>query len=272
MLNKLLKHEFRATGRVMLPLYLAMAVLGVFANISGRVLEHSGSAHNAQWFLQTISTLTLIAFGCGLIAIFVMTLVLMINRFYRNLMGSEGYLMMTLPTTTFRLIFSKALVAVVWFAATTLVSLLSCFIAAYRVGYLRQIVLTFSKYCSLSDISGADRANLVLIALEVLLVIVVFCAGSCLQIYASIAAGHSFNSHKGLLSFVFFFGFQFLLQLLLISLASSNLFSLTENFPRIEVLSDLHGPLLLVAACGLLYCAVFYFITSCLLQKKLNLQ
>ena len=36
MLRKLLKHEFRATGRIMLPLYLVVILTAVFANFSIR--------------------------------------------------------------------------------------------------------------------------------------------------------------------------------------------------------------------------------------------
>ena len=38
MLRKLMKHELRATGRVMLPLYLVVLVTSVGANLSTRVL------------------------------------------------------------------------------------------------------------------------------------------------------------------------------------------------------------------------------------------
>ena len=37
MLRKLLKHEFRATGRIMLPLYLVLLATAVGANVSGQI-------------------------------------------------------------------------------------------------------------------------------------------------------------------------------------------------------------------------------------------
>ena len=38
MLKKLLKHELRATGRIMLPMFLLVLVSAVFANLSTRFL------------------------------------------------------------------------------------------------------------------------------------------------------------------------------------------------------------------------------------------
>ena len=37
MLGKLLKQDFRATARIMLPLYVAVPVLGLFTNLATRM-------------------------------------------------------------------------------------------------------------------------------------------------------------------------------------------------------------------------------------------
>ena len=43
MLRKLMKHEFRATGRIMLPLFLILLVTAVGANFSVRGMLDTGS-------------------------------------------------------------------------------------------------------------------------------------------------------------------------------------------------------------------------------------
>lgn len=43
----------------------------------------------------------------------VVTAVILIQRFYKNLLGSEGYLMFTLPVTVSQHLFSKTIIAVV---------------------------------------------------------------------------------------------------------------------------------------------------------------
>ena len=43
MLRKLLKHEFRATARIMGPLYLILLVTAMGANFSARVMDRADS-------------------------------------------------------------------------------------------------------------------------------------------------------------------------------------------------------------------------------------
>ena len=81
MLRKLLKHELRATGRIMLPLYLILVLAAVCANCSLRVLEHSSLR-----LLNVISGVLIALFFIALIGVGVMSLVLMIQRFWKNLM------------------------------------------------------------------------------------------------------------------------------------------------------------------------------------------
>ena len=59
MLGKLLKHEFRATGRTMLPVYGAVLLLAVLANLSIRLLER-----NVGPFLSILFGLVIAAVQC----------------------------------------------------------------------------------------------------------------------------------------------------------------------------------------------------------------
>ena len=101
MLGKLLKQDFRATARIMLPLYAAVPVLGLFTNLITRLCENQNG-----FLIRAIGALVSFVFSLSLIAAVVTTVVLMILRFYRNLMTDEGYLMFTLPVSTTELIFS----------------------------------------------------------------------------------------------------------------------------------------------------------------------
>ena len=117
MLGKLLKHEFRATGRIMLPLMGALLALALMANLSIRGMTSSLSDIPA---LRILFILILIFFGMGIVAVGVMALVVMVSRFYRNLLKSEGYLMFTLPVSVHELVWAKLIVSLVWFVATAL--------------------------------------------------------------------------------------------------------------------------------------------------------
>ena len=104
MLGKLFKYEVKATARIFLPLYF---VLIVFAIIN------SFMSFNADDFsLPQFITLTLYIFI--LVGMFVASLIVMIQRFYKNLLSEEGYLMFTLPVKPYKHIISKLIVSVMW--------------------------------------------------------------------------------------------------------------------------------------------------------------
>ena len=113
MLRKLLKHEFRATGRIMLPLFGILLLVSVGANFSSRGMLNSDSS-----LLRTLGTIFIMLFIVGIFAVGIISFVLMINRFYKNLLQDEGYVMMTLPVCVHQQIWSKLIVSTVWFAAT----------------------------------------------------------------------------------------------------------------------------------------------------------
>ena len=118
MLGKLLKQEFRATGRIMLPVFGALLILGVLANFSFRLLDSNLSDNR---ILRFFAVMVLSLFALGMFAAMFVTLWLMISRFYRNLLKDEGYLMHTLPVSVHGLVWSKLIASLVWFILTGLV-------------------------------------------------------------------------------------------------------------------------------------------------------
>ena len=100
MLIKLMKHEFRATGRIMLPLYLVLLVTAVGANFTTR-----GLLSTQYKLLDVLGALLVMAFVVAIMGVCVMSMVVMVQRFYKNLLGDEGYVMMTLPVSVHQQIF-----------------------------------------------------------------------------------------------------------------------------------------------------------------------
>ena len=100
MLGKLLKHEFRATSRVMLPVLGVLLLTSVLAGLSIRLLD---TGHIAT-MMRIVARLFIAAFVIGVITAIVISIVLMVNRFYRNLLCDEGYLMHTLPSNAHALV------------------------------------------------------------------------------------------------------------------------------------------------------------------------
>lgn len=126
MLRKLLKHEFRATARVMIPLYLITVLLAVLTRATALWAEMvTFDGMLGRNFLALLSGIIIFGFVLALIATFVVAVILAILRFRSNLMADEGYVMFTLPVSTHTLVWSKLIVSAVWFLGAVVVDVLS---------------------------------------------------------------------------------------------------------------------------------------------------
>ncbi|MEG1001036.1 MAG: ABC transporter permease, partial [Cellulosilyticaceae bacterium] len=108
MLGKLIKYEFKATGRTFLPLYGAILIVALVQRFFGR------SSQELFEELNRIGDFATIALVALFMALGVITLVVTIQRFQKSLLSDEGYLMFTLPVKTRSLIASKMIVATTW--------------------------------------------------------------------------------------------------------------------------------------------------------------
>ncbi|MCL1982347.1 MAG: ABC transporter permease, partial [Clostridiales bacterium] len=117
MLGKLLKYEIQATGRVFLPLYLGLLAVAAVASFTLQ--------SNIDILKGIIAFLLVILYG----ALVVVTVVLLIQRFYRSLLKDEGYLMFTLPVHQATLVASKLVTACLWSLLSTIVGAVAGMIA-----------------------------------------------------------------------------------------------------------------------------------------------
>lgn len=270
MLRKLIKHEFRATARIMGPLYLVLLVTALGANLSTR-----GILETPYPVLNILGALLVMAFVVAIMAVCVVSFLLMIQRFYKNLLRDEGYLMFTLPASVHQQVWSKLIVSSVWFIVTGVVVILSFIVMTLNVGFLEALV-HFTKRI-VEDITAYYAINGTVFLLELLVLAFVGCIGFCLQFYAALAIGHSFSNHKFAWSVAFFFILQFASQLvgslLLLSLDAPFINRLLGSLDfRVSGMAAVHmGMGILIAAC-LVYAAVFYVITTYFLKNRLNLE
>ena len=107
MFGKRFKHVVKATARLLLPLYVVIVVL----TIMDRIVLNLDVFEGIMFFIPgMLTTLYVIS----LIAIVVVTIVMLIIRFYKNLISDEGYLMFTLPVKTHQLINAKMFASTIW--------------------------------------------------------------------------------------------------------------------------------------------------------------
>ena len=127
MLVKLIGYEMKAFGRIMLPLYAATLGFALITGLSIQFLPDD--------FMSGLPGILLfMLYGILMLAIIIMTCVLSVTRFYKNLLGLEGYLMFSLPTDTATLIASKVLSVLIWSMLSTVVSFLAIFLSALGAG------------------------------------------------------------------------------------------------------------------------------------------
>lgn len=263
MLGKLLKHELKATSRLLLPLYAIMLVLSILNRIFIEI-----DLFKKAGFFKIINSFTLTTFILTIIVILISTQILVIYRFYKNLTTNEGYLMFTLPVNTFDLINSKLIALVLW----TLFSFIATFIV---------IIIAFVSKKDISTLINFIKTNYHLIKinfdiqpaifiLEVLLLIFVSIPFKAISFYLAIAIGQSFTKNKILSSILSFIAINIILQFLtlifffIIALISGNSVDSLNTLPNILLPSTI---IISIVLGGLQY-----FLTNYFLSKKLNLE
>lgn len=117
MLGKLIKHEFKATGRVIPFLYLGIAAMGLVGYIGLKLNS------------EAVGVLSCAVMFLGSIGVYIATLALIAMQFYKSMFSNQGYLTMTLPVSTGKILFSKSLVAFLWILASAAVMIASIFSA-----------------------------------------------------------------------------------------------------------------------------------------------
>ncbi len=282
MLSKSIKHEFRATARVMLSVYLAILSLSVVAHFTLNVLS---SSHDYGTFLRIISGLTTGLFFACVAASGIGMIALTVVRFYRSFLSDEGYLTMTLPVNTHKLISARLLASVVWYALTSVIIVAAVLIALLNSGnwggFFSGIANFFKTAWEVLQTLKADMvAGVIVCGIELFLCLILGAALTSLLIYAAMAIGHSLNRHKKLMSVVFAFVFYHATQIAAVFCGFSIIYGLVEKYERAYALDYLREqsmtPYILIIGVALLLlaaaCALYYFITHWFLTKKLNLE
>lgn len=234
MLGKLIKHEFRAVNRLMLPLHLGLIVITIIGRFYVQFVmnrEHVNySSYSLRMWEGIVDVMLVSAYVIALIAIFIITwLYLDILRFRKNLFTDEGYLMHTLPASAAQHIFTKLAVSAVWQIADGLLIGLSVFAMVLNKNIIEDFGYFWNElWTSFPQIFGVPAG--IGIPVFLLSALVNTIAGT-LIIYMCIAIGHSFNDHKVLASIGIYMGYKFvsnLISSIVVALSGINSFG-TRN-------------------------------------------
>lgn len=265
---KLLKYEWKACARICLPLYGAMLLMSVVSALM--------TTERAQAFMSGIPTAILgMLYFAMLVAVFVVTLVILIQRFYKNLLGDEGYLMFTLPVSVAQHIWSKVIIAAVICCLSGIVAVLSIAILGSGTGLLVGLGMVLGEFGRII----VTEPNALGYMLEGILLLVSTISG-VLYLYLCMALGHLAKKHRVLMSVVWYFVLstvaQFVFSFVLIGMGNGPLEMLVQAIGDMvagvppQVL--LHGVLLGFCVATAIPGAICYFGTHYILKNRLNLE
>jgi hypothetical protein len=261
MLSKLLKHELKATARYLSPLYLILLLLSVVNRIILELDIFDG-------FLIIIPRFITFFYVLSIIAVIVVSFLMMIIRFYKNLMTDEGYLMFTLPVKSNQLINSKLLVSMFWTVASIVAVIASILIVGATPESLSSFMDGLRAFWA--DVNAELNGKALMMLLEIIVMALLGLINSILMIYVSIAIGQLFNGHKLIGAFGAYIAIYVALQIgltllvFLISIISKDAFMESTSVP------DIVFPLVLFVL--IILNATYYLVTNYIFKKKLNLE
>ncbi len=283
MLGKLMKYDLRSGIRTFSLIWIGLALLGAINGLTIRfVLAGDTQSGLVSFVFGVLPMILLVALY---VAMGIFVLVFIIDRFYKGLLGNEGYLMFTLPVTSTAHIASKALTSMIFSVASAIVALLS--------GVLLMAVLT---PLNLSDVAQAfQEAGRYLrvnplpvgtgwVVAEFIVYTLIAAAVSILQIYTAISIGHLGKKNRGWFALLAYVGISIAFSIIMngcMSLLQSDAFPnvlLNWEFCLDDTGWHVQGVGMMASAIGigigleLLKGTGFFFATRAILDKRLNLE
>ena len=272
MLKKLLKYEFKATGRSILPLYGALLILALVIRIF--VIGNINIIPIAI-ISNLFYVLSIFLYGATMAAIAVATILIIVNRFYKNLLCDEGYLMNTLPVSIHSNVSAKLITSIIWCCISAIAAVISILIISSNGVDLSNLFLEIFK--SLSEAFNEFGFNVPTIILEYVLSGISYIALNIIILYTSIAIGHLLPKMKILGAFAAYLAINTAMTIIMTTAASicfhvASINSLIDRIVSNSPLTFMH-----ILGIGSFFIQVAWFIvlyvaTHYILKNKLNLE
>ena len=264
MFGKLLKYDFRAMWKQFAFIWPAALVLAVVNRFTLDGLDSSSSVG------ETTAGVAMLVYVAILMAMFIVAVIFTIQRFYKGLLGDEGYLMHTLPVKPWQLVASKLLCAVAATAVNVAVAILSMLlIIPWSKEDVQEVLQAFRYLFSHWNIQATEMTVAVL---EFALCTLVSLAVGYLHLYLAMALGHLFNKNRAAMSVAAFIALQVIVSILgnmLLPPINELISPLVHNFQGLE---GFHAAMWFGIAIELTASAVYFAGTNYILHHRLNLE
>ena len=256
MLFKLLKYDFRAMWKQFSLIWgaaLALALVNrfvLFRDTDNAILSEDG--------------LFMLAFVAVIVAMFVIAVIFVVNRFSKGLLGNEGYLMHTLPVRPWQLVTSKLICGVVTWVGCGVVAFIS---PVLMLPLNLPDLLQFPFWSDIFRGIMKHPGMLVLMA-EFCMVFLSFIVLLVASMYLAMAVGHLFSRHRRLISIASFIGLYVLVGNVYDQVFSYRIVRALTNAASVNA----YGSMLVAIAIMLIPAIVFLAVTCWILEHKLNLE
>jgi len=276
MLGKLIKYDFRCLIRKFGPMWLGLAALALLNGFTvGHVLESDKFNGVLAFILGGVPIMLMVTMW---IALLVMMVVFVCERFYKGLLGDEGYLMFTLPAATWEHIASKLIVALVLELITMLVGALSgiLFSLVYDAKGFMGAIEEIRR--SLQEIGFRLPAGSGWFIFGLVLLCIFSTVSSDLQIYQSIALGHLARKNRAAAAVLAYIAINVVMTILISVLVPmgrgfmNSIFLLLNDNSAEAFLQGGNRMLGLMLGWCVVKSILFFFGTNTILSRRLNLE
>lgn len=264
MLGKLIKYEWKATWKFLLPLNLFIVLMSVLA-YSTVQLSFFDSRND---LVVMTGILVIFAYIFSMFAIAVGTVIYLIHRFYTSVYGDEGYLLHTLPVDKHHIIIAKVVSSAAWIVFNSLLICFSIlFLFSANMEFMETIEAGFDFYMDvLHDYNTINGFAAIMTLIASLFAVF----ARVLKVAACISLGQLASNHKVLAALGFYYGIYFvqrIFMLLYYMFLALIVEATAYHYPRSFFGTTWEFTLI----SSLIYCAVFYFLTWHVMEKRLNL-
>ena len=284
MLGKLMKYDLRSGIRTFALIWIGLAALAAINGLTLRITFDGDIQSKLARFIITVLPMVLLV--ALYVAMGIFMLVFIINRFYKGLLGDEGYLMFTLPVSVSEHIGSKLLTSMIFQIGSFAVAVLSggLLLAVLAPANLREITAAVQDMTDYLAGYPLPAGTGWLIA-EFAVYMLIGTAVTILQIYTAISIGHLAKKNRGWFALLAYVGISIAFSIIMNGCMSLLLQS--DAFPNVPLnwefyLDDtgwhVQGVGMMASALGiyiglaLLEGTGFFFATRAILSKRLNLE
>ena len=251
MLKKLLKYDFKSGIRIFGFMWIAIAVVTGLVTLIFSLMSNDSPAK------MIAGTMTILPIALAIAGAVSFPYIFAAVRFHKGLLGREGYLMFTLPSSPWKLLTSKLISSLVFAVVTMMLSLLGVGIIL-RAIFSQLIRGDLGDFSTIMGSSGWDRVLTLINALITL-------TTGMLQIYVALCIGHLFRGKRVLWAVLIYFGISMVTSIIslvmeIVVLSNGDVATATDTVMYMSLPLNL--------GLGILY----FFLSERILRTRLNLE